>query len=83
MLGLDKGRVVLSLAGKDKGRLMVIVANSDRSVLLADGKHHPLENPKCKNIRHISATERVLDSSEMATNRRLRKALSPSESQQR
>ncbi len=83
MLGLERGRVVISLAGKEKGSLMAVVDYSDREVLLSDGKRRPVERPKSKNIRHVALTERVLTSGEMATNRRLRKALSAMESEQR
>lgn len=83
MLGLEIGRVVISLAGKEKGRLMAVVDYNDREVLLSDGKHRPVEAPKTKNIRHVALTEHILESGEMATNRRLRKALSALKSEQR
>lgn len=83
MLGLERGRVVISLAGKDKGRLMAVLSFTDREVLLTDGKFRPLERPKSKNIRHVALTERILDSGEMATNRRLRSALNLPKSEQR
>ena len=54
MLGLERGRVVISLAGKDKGRLMAVLSFTDREVLLTDGKLRPLERPKSKNIRHVA-----------------------------
>ncbi|MBQ1966721.1 MAG: hypothetical protein II356_01970 [Clostridia bacterium] len=44
-------------------------------VLVCDGKHRPLEKPKCKNPKHLEATDRLLDKDSMATNKMLRKTL--------
>ncbi len=72
---IERGTVVLSLAGRDKGRLAAVSSVSDTAVLVADGKVRPLENPKYKNRKHISVTEYRLTSADMATNKSLRRAL--------
>lgn len=71
----ERGQVVRSLAGHDKGELMTVLGFRGQRVLLCDGKHHKLENPKCKNIKHIKMLTQVLDVSLMTTNRKIRKML--------
>ncbi len=72
---LERGQVVLLLAGHDKGELMVVTGFKENRVLLCDGKHRKIENPKSKNIRHIEVQAQVLDVSLMTTNRKIRKTL--------
>ncbi len=72
---MERGTVVLTLAGRDKGKYSVIVSLSDTAVLVADGKARPIERPKHKNRKHVSATEFALSEADMATNRSLRRAL--------
>ena len=72
---LKIGQVVRSLAGHDKGDLMVIAGFEKTQVLVCDGKHRKLEKPKCKNPKHLEATDRLLDKDSMATNKMLRKTL--------
>ncbi len=43
-----------SLAGRDKGETYFVLSRGEREVLLADGKHRKLANPKRKNLRHVS-----------------------------
>lgn len=77
---LQRGRVVLSLAGRDKDRLLAVLAVDPAGYLLvADGKERPLERPKRKNPRHVAQTRRVLGEAAMATNRELRRALAQPE----
>lgn len=65
---LQRGRVVLSLAGRDKDRLLAVLAVDPAGYLLvADGKERPLERPKRKNPRHVAQTRRVLGEAAMAT----------------
>ena len=45
----------------------------------ADGKRRPLENPKCKNPRHVQWLEIELEPKAMTTNRALRRALREAE----
>jgi len=52
------GSVVQSLAGRDRKRVFVIVGvpedhREDGYVLVANGRLHPLEKPKRKNLRHL------------------------------
>ena len=69
------GKVLLSTAGHDKGDLMVIAGFENEKVLVCDGKHRKLEKPKCKNPKHLEATEMLLEPDSMATNKMLRKTL--------
>lgn len=71
-----KGMVVRSRAGRDKGTFLVVteVKQAGEFVLLADGKHRPLERPKLKRLKHLALTSTVLDLDE-ATNQSLRRAL--------
>lgn len=72
---MERGQVVISLAGHDKGELLVI-AGFDRSrVLVCDGKQRKLERPKAKNPKHIKETEILLSEDSIATNRKIRKTL--------
>ena len=70
-----KGQVLVSVAGHDKGELLVIAGFEKTQVLVCDGKHRLLEKPKCKNPKHLEATELFLDKDSMATNKMLRKTL--------
>ena len=76
---LQRGRVVLSLAGRDKDRLMAVLAvEPDGYLMVADGKERPIQRPKRKNPR-VAQTRRTLGEKAMATNRELRRALSQPE----
>ena len=72
-------QVVLSLAGRDAGHLLAVVRQDEHGVWLADGKRRPLENPKCKNPRHVQWLEIELGPKAMTTNRALRRALREAE----
>ena len=72
---LERGRVVISLAGRDKGRLLAVMQEDKDRVLICDGKERPVDRPKSKNIRHVEMTQALLSEAEIATNRALRKAL--------
>ena len=57
------GSVVLSLAGRDRKRPFLIVGLSedqyeDGYVLIANGRLHPLEKPKRKNLRHLAVLKK-------------------------
>ncbi len=71
------GRVVRALAGRDKGKFFVVLGFDNEYVLICDGKTRPIERPKRKNVKHLALTKTVLPQDEMATNRKIRKALSP------
>jgi len=60
-MDIVKGRVVKSKAGHDKDTFAVVVGVNAQEILICDGKHHKLENPKRKNPKHIVATEKTID----------------------
>ena len=72
---LERGRVVISLAGRDKGKLLAVMQEEKNRVLICDGKERPVDRPKSKNIRHVEITQISLSEEDIATNRALRKAL--------
>ena len=68
---MECGTVVIARAGKEKGGFYAVVQVLDsRYVLIADGKHRPLEKPKKKNIAHLQRTNHNIG--EISTNRQLR-----------
>ena len=68
---MERGTVVIALAGKEKGGVYVVTRVLDsRYVLIADGRRRPIENPKKKNIAHLKRTNTVIG--EISTNRQLR-----------
>jgi len=69
------GRIVCSKAGRDKGYFMVVVKEDEHYLYVCDGKERPLENPKRKNVKHLSLTKTVLTENEFKTNKSLKKAL--------
>ena len=50
-----------SKAGHDKDTFAIVVEVNSKEVLVCDGKHHKLENPKKKNQKHIVATTKVVE----------------------
>ena len=73
---LEKGTLVLSLAGRDKGRLLAANGSDDRNrVLVCDGKERKIERPKSKNIRHIKVLDAKLEQDAFRSNKALRRAL--------
>lgn len=77
---VEKGTLVLSLAGRDKGRLLAAVGSDDRNrILVCDGKERKIERPKSKNIRHLKMLETKLDEDALRSNRALRKAIAKAE----
>lgn len=81
---VDRGSIVLSLAGHDKANFFIVVGREgDNYLLLADGKFRPISNPKKKKIKHCKfmkavASERLsekLKNGEKVSDADLRKAL--------
>ena len=70
------GSIVRGNAGRDSDNYFAVVGVDENYVYLCDGKERPLERPKRKNPKHVDATSFEVDVQNMATNRRLRKALS-------
>ncbi len=69
------GTVVISKSGRDKGKVMVIVKETENHLLVCDGKERRLERPKRKNPKHLFITKTRLNTEQLETNPRLRKAL--------
>ena len=69
------GTVVCSQAGRDSGKLLVVTGCEENFVCVCDGKERPLDNPKRKNPKHISPTDKVIGEAEMKSDRALRRAL--------
>lgn len=74
---LQKGLVVRSIAGHDKGKFQVIIKESNGYVFLCDGKNHPLNRLKKKNIIHLRFTNTVINGNMLITNKSIRLALKP------
>lgn len=75
-MNIQKGSVVLSLAGRDRGRLLAVTDSRDGgAVSISDGGERPLERPKRKNPRHLRPTGLVLPDEAFRGNRALKKAL--------
>ena len=46
---VDRGSIVLSLAGHDRAKFFIVVGKEEENyLLLADGKFRPVANPKKK-----------------------------------
>ena len=59
---IEPGRVVESTQGRDKGHCFLILENAAEGyVMIADGLHHKLENPKKKKTKHLRAKPVLLD----------------------
>lgn len=71
---LQVGMVVRCTAGKERDGFYLVTAAEGSYVLLADGKHRPLDKPKRKNRRHIALTETVWETGGL-TDRALRRML--------
>ena len=59
---VEPGRVVQSIQGRDRGKhFLILEAGNEDIVLVADGLHHKLENPKKKKTKHLRAKPVLLD----------------------
>lgn len=67
--------VVMSLAGHDKGEWFVVISLDKGYAFIANGKSRPLSQPKRKNPRHLARTDMLLSDEDLATDRKLRRAL--------
>ena len=81
-MSIAKSSVVRSLAGRDEGTLYFVLSAEEDFLLLADGKHRRLENPKRKRKKHVAPVEiaestvaEKIRSNEKITNSELRKAI--------
>lgn len=81
-MNIQIGSVVKALAGREKNSFYVAVGIHDGFVLIADGKERKLENPKRKNVKHISPTNTIIDTDGL-TNKKLRKLIAEFKTQNR
>ena len=70
-----RGTVVCSKKGRDKGYFLAVVSSDEVHAFVCDGKERPIENPKKKNLKHISPTDYVLSEEQLKTNKSLKHAL--------
>ncbi|MBR6593704.1 MAG: KOW domain-containing RNA-binding protein [Clostridia bacterium] len=47
------GCPVVSLAGRDKGFYFCVIGADGEHLLLADGRHRRIDNPKRKKLKHL------------------------------
>lgn len=52
-MSFSKAQIVRSLAGHDKGALLCVMEVEGEFLLLADGKHRRVANPKRKRASHV------------------------------
>ena len=78
---LTKGSVVAAQAGRDSGKLFVVTQLDESFCFIADGKSRKLDKPKRKNIKHIRATDSMIDLNEITDKKlgRLLRELSSAE----
>ena len=72
---MEIGQIVISCAGRDKENLLVVVGYEKDKILVADGKHRPLDRPKLKNQKHLKKTGVCLKQFEYKTNKALKASL--------
>ena len=81
-MDIAKSNIVRSLSGRDEGKLYFVLSAEEDFLLLADGKHRRLENPKRKRKKHVALVEtgenavaEKIRSNDKITNSELRKAI--------
>ena len=73
-MDIQKGSVVRAKAGRDKGGYFVVTDILDSTkVLISDGKHRKVQNPKLKNVIHLEVTKEVAQ--DFTTNRQIKSFL--------
>lgn len=55
------GRFAISGAGHDRGCAYLIVGEDDKYLYLTDGRLHPLNKPKKKNIKHVQIVNKTAE----------------------
>ena len=58
---MQRGSVVLSLAGHDKDKLYVVLRKEGSYAFLSDGKTKTLKDPKKKKLKHLKDTGMYVD----------------------
>ncbi len=74
-MNIVKGSLVFANAGRDKGDCFAVLEIDGNFAYIANGKERKVLKPKRKNIKHISATNCVINISEL-TNKKLKKLIS-------
>ena len=74
-MSIERGQVVLSLAGRDTGEYAVVLDSTDCTVTVANGKSRPIARPKMKNLKHVRITAYRLDIDNMVSDKWLRSQL--------
>ncbi len=72
---MQRGQVVVNLAGRDAGKLSAVMGSDNGMLLLCDGKERPLSRPKRKNTKHVIPTNNVLEEQQYQSDKALRRAL--------
>lgn len=72
---LVRGSVVRSKSGHDANSFYVVVKCAEESAWIADGRRRKVEQPKRKNIKHLALTTTVVGEEDLATNKKIRRAL--------
>ena len=81
-MNIAESNIVKATAGRDAGKFFFVLAVQGHFLLLADGKHRRVENPKRKRQKHValvgeshSLVAEKIRSGEKITNSELRKAI--------
>lgn len=81
-MNIAESNIVKATAGRDAGKIFFVLAVQGDFLLLADGKHRRVENPKRKRQKHValvgeshSLVAEKIRSGEKITNSELRKAI--------
>ena len=81
-MNIAESNIVKATAGRDAGKFFFVLAVQGDFLLLADGKHRRVENPKRKRQQHValvgeshSLVAEKIRSGEKITNSELRKAI--------
>ena len=81
-MNIAESNIVKATAGRDAGKFFFVRAVQGDFLLLADGKHRRVENPKRKRQKHValvgeshSLVAEKIRSGEKITNSELRKAI--------
>ncbi len=73
-MNIQRGSIVTAKAGRDKGNFFVVLDCNSKFAYIADGKRRKVEAPKKKSLRHLSATNSVIDGS-IKTNPQVKRIL--------
>ena len=66
---MKRGQIVFSKAGRDKSHFLVVLSVQGNRCTVADGRRRRVEKPKCKNIKHLGATNGSIAEEDLFSNR--------------